>query len=238
MTAAGVATSVIVLIMVVASITLLPAFLGLAGHWINRLGIHRPPRHRLATRSAPVGSGGAATSPATPGRTRSVSRVLLLALTAPVLALRLGFPDEGTLPESRTERRAYDLVAEGFGPGHQRPARDRRRHLRGSRPSVEPLLRQRSLPTRGSPRSRPPTSTPTPASRRSSRSRPRRRRTTRRSTPSNGSAPTSSPTVLADSPATAHVGGQTASFADIGDRVSRPAAAGSSPRSSCCRSCC
>ena len=37
--------------------------------------------------------------------------VLLAALSAPVLALRLGFPDEGTLPESRTERQAYELVA-------------------------------------------------------------------------------------------------------------------------------
>ena len=45
---------------------------------------------------------------------------LLLALTAPVLSLRLGFPDEGTLPDSRTERRSYDLVAQGFGPGNGR----------------------------------------------------------------------------------------------------------------------
>ena len=41
LTAASIATSVIVLIMVIASITLLPAFLGLAGHWINRLGLRR-----------------------------------------------------------------------------------------------------------------------------------------------------------------------------------------------------
>ena len=46
---------------------------------------------------------------------------LLLALTAPVLSLRLGFPDEGTLPDSRTERRSYDLVAQGFGPGTNGP---------------------------------------------------------------------------------------------------------------------
>ena len=46
---------------------------------------------------------------------------LLLRSTAPVLALRLGFPDEGALPESSTERRAYDLVAEGFGPGVNGP---------------------------------------------------------------------------------------------------------------------
>ncbi|MEO1064120.1 MAG: MMPL family transporter [Actinomycetota bacterium] len=119
MTAAGVSTSLIVLIMVVASVTLLPAFLGLAGHWINRLGVHR--RNHVASE---VGAGWERWG-------RHVSRhawpymigvtVLLLGLTAPVLALELGFPDEGTQPETRTERRAYDLVAEGFGPGINGP---------------------------------------------------------------------------------------------------------------------
>jgi putative drug exporter of the RND superfamily len=42
-------------------------------------------------------------------------------LAAPVSALRLGFPDEGTMPQSRTERQAYDLVAKGFGPGANGP---------------------------------------------------------------------------------------------------------------------
>ena len=37
---------------------------------------------------------------------------LLLALAAPALDLRLDAPDEGNLPEARTERRAYDLVAQ------------------------------------------------------------------------------------------------------------------------------
>ena len=45
----------------------------------------------------------------------------MIALAAPVLALNLGFPDDGTKPESRTERRAYDLIAEGFGPGANGP---------------------------------------------------------------------------------------------------------------------
>ncbi|MEO1058000.1 MAG: MMPL family transporter [Actinomycetota bacterium] len=118
MTAAGIATSMIVAIMVIASITLLPAFLGLAGGWINRIGIHR--RHSTGTVGARWERWG-----------RHVSRhawpyaigvtVLLLALTAPVLALQLGFPDAGTSPESMTQRRAYDLVADGFGPGTNGP---------------------------------------------------------------------------------------------------------------------
>jgi putative drug exporter of the RND superfamily len=43
--------------------------------------------------------------------------VLLVAMAAPVTALRLGMPDEGNYPQERTERRAYDLIADGFGPG-------------------------------------------------------------------------------------------------------------------------
>ncbi|MEO6571782.1 MAG: MMPL family transporter, partial [Ilumatobacteraceae bacterium] len=119
MTAAGVATSIIVMTMVIASLTLLPAFLGLSGHWINRLGIHR--RHGV---SGEVGAGWIRWG-------RHVSNhawpyaigvtALLLAMAAPVLDLQLGFPDEGTLPPSRTERLAYDLTADGFGPGVNGP---------------------------------------------------------------------------------------------------------------------
>jgi RND superfamily putative drug exporter len=46
---------------------------------------------------------------------------ILLALAAPVLGIRFGFSDEGNFPEDTTTRRAYDLVAEGFGPGSNGP---------------------------------------------------------------------------------------------------------------------
>ncbi|MBT5753754.1 MAG: MMPL family transporter, partial [Acidimicrobiaceae bacterium] len=127
MTAAGIATSVVVLIMVAASVTLIPAFLGLAGHRVNGRASKR-------VRIAAKADAAAAADHVTPGWERWGSHVannawpyaigvtvLLLALTAPVLSLQLGFPDEGTLPDTRTERRAYDLVAEGFGPGVNGP---------------------------------------------------------------------------------------------------------------------
>ncbi len=120
MTAAAVATAVIVALMVTSSVTLLPALLGLFGPWVNRLGLHR--------------SGHPTAAGATPGWRRWGGHVgrhpwaytvgvtaALLALTAPVLSLRLGFPDDGTAPGSRTERRAYDLAAGGFGPGVNGP---------------------------------------------------------------------------------------------------------------------
>ncbi|MEX0848019.1 MAG: MMPL family transporter [Ilumatobacteraceae bacterium] len=42
-------------------------------------------------------------------------------LAAPVLSLRMGFADEGNFAEDTTTRRAYDLLAEGFGPGFNGP---------------------------------------------------------------------------------------------------------------------
>jgi putative drug exporter of the RND superfamily len=45
----------------------------------------------------------------------------LIVLTIPVLGLRLGFSDEGNYPPETDTRRAYDLLAEGFGPGFNGP---------------------------------------------------------------------------------------------------------------------
>ncbi len=41
----------------------------------------------------------------------------LVLLTLPLFSIRLGFGDTGNLPERQTARRAYDLLADGFGPG-------------------------------------------------------------------------------------------------------------------------
>ncbi len=46
---------------------------------------------------------------------------ILLVLAAPVLGLRMGFSDEGNFPEDTSTRKAYDLIAEGFGPGFNGP---------------------------------------------------------------------------------------------------------------------
>ncbi|MEU9715090.1 MMPL family transporter [Streptomyces sp. NPDC047976] len=131
MTVGGIAVSIVVLIMVLASVTLLPAFLGAAGPRLARAGrIGRALRAgRLLRRRGAVPDA----VPAAGWRRwiGHVSRhpvlyavgaaVLLLTATLPVLGLRVGLPDDGSLPHSRTERRAYDLVAEGFGPGINGP---------------------------------------------------------------------------------------------------------------------
>ncbi|MFB8394175.1 MMPL family transporter [Streptomyces yangpuensis] len=137
MTVGGVAVSVVVLTMVLASVTLLPAFLGVAGPRLARPGrVSRIGRAlqsrkpgRLARRRDPAAGAAHAA-----GWRRWIGHVgrhpvpyavgaagLLLTATLPVLGLRVGLPDDGSLPHSRTERRAYDLVAEGFGPGTNGP---------------------------------------------------------------------------------------------------------------------
>ncbi|WP_223837650.1 MMPL family transporter [Streptomyces venezuelae] len=137
MTVGGLAVSIVVLTMVLASVTLLPAFLGAAGPLLARAGrigrIGRAlqtgkPGRLVRRRDTAAGSAPAA------GWRRWIGHVsrhpvlyaigaagLLLTATLPVLGLRVGLPDDGSLPPSRTERRAYDLVAEGFGPGTNGP---------------------------------------------------------------------------------------------------------------------
>jgi len=50
-----------------------------------------------------------------------LSLIVLLGLAAPVLSMRLGQTDDGTDPKSTTQRQAYDLIAHGFGPGANGP---------------------------------------------------------------------------------------------------------------------
>ncbi|AZQ39729.1 MMPL family transporter [Streptomyces cyaneochromogenes] len=134
MTVGGFAVSIVVLIMVVASVTLLPAFLGAAGPRLARTGrIRRALQTRKPGRLARRRDPAAGAAPAA-GWRRWIGHVsrhpvpyavgaagLLLTATLPLLGLRVGLPDDGSLPQSRTERRAYDLVAEGFGPGTNGP---------------------------------------------------------------------------------------------------------------------
>ncbi len=55
--------------------------------------------------------------PARPWPAVILGTFVLLVLALPNLGLRLGFSDEGNYPEDTTTRQAYDLLAEGFGPG-------------------------------------------------------------------------------------------------------------------------
>ncbi|MBT2412893.1 MMPL family transporter [Streptomyces sp. ISL-12] len=118
-----VATSLTVVLSVLAAVTLLPALLGVLG---MRVLSRRQRRRLAATGPEPKESAGLAARWAAfvqrrPRGTAAVAVVVMAVLAIPVFSLRLGASDQGNLPESTTTRQAYDLLAEGFGPGFNGP---------------------------------------------------------------------------------------------------------------------
>ncbi len=216
MTATGIAVSVVVGTMVVAAVTLLPALLGLAGHRINGLRSGRRQRQEKHGSDRTWQRWGGHVS-AHAWVYAVGATALLVALAAPALSLRLGFPDEGALPDSRTERQAYDLLADGFGAGVNGPlviAVD----TSADPAAVEPLTAAVAAdpgiasvaPPEFSADGQVATLVAIP------------------STPPQDAATMETverlrtevfPAALQGSPATAHVGGQTATWGDLGGRV-------------------
>jgi putative drug exporter of the RND superfamily len=126
-TAMGFSSAVVVAVSVIAAITLLPALLGLAGTKINSLRLPWVKRNQAAAAMHPdnVRTGmwarWATHVADRPWRYLIASVVVLLALAAPALSMRLGQTDAGTLQTSSTQRRAYDLLGTGFGKGFNGP---------------------------------------------------------------------------------------------------------------------
>jgi RND superfamily putative drug exporter len=114
----AIAASLGVLLVLAASLTLLPALLMFTGNRVGRV------RRRGPSRRAP-GEGfwfrWVGLIQRRPALAAIASTALLLALAAPALGLRLGASDSGNDPAKQTTRQAYDLLATGFGPGFNGP---------------------------------------------------------------------------------------------------------------------
>jgi RND superfamily putative drug exporter len=119
----GIGSALGVLTTVLIANSLLLAVLALLGHKIDRLKVPflKPVDDSDAARErTPVARWG-----------RFVTRrakivfpvvlVLVLGLAATSALVRLGASDQGTQPKEQTSRRAYDLLAEGFGAGFNGP---------------------------------------------------------------------------------------------------------------------
>jgi putative drug exporter of the RND superfamily len=114
-------TSLAVLVVMAASVTLLPALLAFLGPKVNRL--HIPGLGRGLRRGGDVAPA-ARWSRAVqrrPWTAAIAGAAVLLILATPALGVRFGFPDAGNNPAGTTTRQAYDLISEGFGPGANGP---------------------------------------------------------------------------------------------------------------------
>ncbi len=115
----AVGTSVTVTIVMLASITLLPAILGFAGRTIDRFSIRR--HHAPKPREKSLWFKWSRVVQRRPWAAFVGGLLILVVFAIPLFSMRLAFPDAGGNPTSDTTRRAYDLVAAGFGAGFNGP---------------------------------------------------------------------------------------------------------------------
>jgi putative drug exporter of the RND superfamily len=118
----AISASLAVLVMMLAAVTLLPSLLSYLGPRVDRLRI--PLLGRTLKAEGDGESPAARWSHAVqrrPWTAAIAATAVLLALAAPALGMRLGFPDAGNDPPDTMTRRSYDLLSEGFGPGANGP---------------------------------------------------------------------------------------------------------------------
>ncbi|HET9243627.1 MAG TPA: MMPL family transporter [Gaiella sp.] len=119
----GIGSALGVLTTVLIACSLLPAVLAKLGHKVDRLKVPFLPQlddSEAAREKTPIARWGRFVT-----RNAKVVFVVvllaLLALASSSALVHLGASDQGTQPKEQTARRAYDLLAEGFGPGFNGP---------------------------------------------------------------------------------------------------------------------
>ncbi|GAA3983647.1 MMPL family transporter [Streptomyces plumbiresistens] len=123
----GLAAAVTVVSAVLGALTLVPALLGLIGTRIDRYRVRRP----VAEAEAEAAAAGTVSQGTwhryaqrverRPWRFLAAGVTAVVVLAIPVLSLQLGHIGDGADPTSFTDRRAYDLMTDAFGPGSNGP---------------------------------------------------------------------------------------------------------------------
>ena len=110
----GLAAAIAVGAVVVSALTVLPTMIGALKRWLKP----RKPEH---VRPSPGFARWGERVTARPWLAIAGGVILLLILAFPVTQMRLGLPDDGNQPESRTQRVAYDELSAAFGAGSTGP---------------------------------------------------------------------------------------------------------------------
>lgn len=118
----GFAAAGTVAIAVLIALTLVPAMLGFVGKRI----VGRKARKAAEAENRPEAKPNMGTRWARfvlrkPVWVLLVGVIGLGTIAVPAASLEMGLPDDGSQPTSTTQRRAYDLLSDGFGPGFNGP---------------------------------------------------------------------------------------------------------------------
>ena len=107
----GVGAAIGVAAVVVSALTILPIMIGALKKWLT-------PKKAAHVAASPGFARWGERITARPWLSIIAGVVVLLVFAAPVTQMRLGQPDDGNQPESKTQRVAYDQLSKGFGPGY------------------------------------------------------------------------------------------------------------------------
>jgi putative drug exporter of the RND superfamily len=110
----GIAAAIGVGAVVVSALTILPIMMGALARWLKP----KKPEHVRPSRA--FERWGEIVT-AKPWLSIAAGVLVLVVFAIPVTQLRLGQPDDGNQPESKTQRVAYDQLSEAFGPGSNGP---------------------------------------------------------------------------------------------------------------------
>lgn len=220
----GLAAAIVVAVAALTAVTLVPALLRLVGRRVlprSERGEQHDAADGVDDREGRWARTVAVVVARRPWAAASAATVVLLALAAPTLDLQLGQPDDSNRPAGDTMRVAYDRLADGFGPGFNGPllvAVDLRDADRSERTGLVDRLEadlaatpgvQEVAPAQVNPAGDTAVVTVIPT-------------TAPQSEETSGLVEELRSTVIPgalDDAATAHVGGQTATFDDLGTQV-------------------
>jgi RND superfamily putative drug exporter len=110
----GLAAAIAIAAIVVSALTILPIMIGALGRWLK-------PKKAAHVQPSPFFEAWGERVTSRPWVSIAAGVVVLLIFAFPVTQMRLGQPDDGNQPEERTQRVAYDRLSEAFGAGSNGP---------------------------------------------------------------------------------------------------------------------